>query len=187
MEFAELIKTPRVDNVVLHRPFYPAVEGTLCLTGHHLILSSRQDNTEELWLLHSNIDAIDKRFVGSLGTIIIKCKDFRIIQLDIPGMEECLNIASSIEALSTLDSVTLMYPFFYRPMFEVMEDGWHSFLPEQEFELYSSATSEWRLSYVNKEFAICPSYPPAVIVPSPSMMTLFGKWQPFDMGGASRY
>lgn len=26
-------------------------------------------------------------------------------------------------------------------------------------------TSEWRLSYVNKEFAICPSYPPAVIVP----------------------
>ncbi|XP_050008115.1 myotubularin-related protein 9 [Alexandromys fortis] len=165
MEFAELIKTPRVDNVVLHRPFYPAVEGTLCLTGHHLILSSRQDNTEELWLLHSNIDAIDKRFVGSLGTIIIKCKDFRIIQLDIPGMEECLNIASSIEALSTLDSVTLMYPFFYRPMFEVIEDGWHSFLPEQEFELYSSATSEWRLSYVNKEFAVCPSYPPIVIVP----------------------
>lgn len=61
MEFAELIKTPRVDNVVLHRPFHPAVEGTLCLTGHHLILSSRQDCSEELWLLHSNIDAIDKR------------------------------------------------------------------------------------------------------------------------------
>lgn len=37
------------------------------------------------------------RFVGSLGTIVIKCKDLRIIQLDIPGMEECLNIASSIE------------------------------------------------------------------------------------------
>lgn len=37
------------------------------------------------------------RFLGSVGTIIIKCKDLRIIQLDIPGMEECLNIASSIE------------------------------------------------------------------------------------------
>jgi len=37
------------------------------------------------------------RFVGSLGTIIVKCKDLRVIQLDIPGMEECLNIASSIE------------------------------------------------------------------------------------------
>uniref|UniRef100_A0A5F8HCL2 Myotubularin-related protein 9 n=1 Tax=Monodelphis domestica TaxID=13616 RepID=A0A5F8HCL2_MONDO len=166
MEFAELIKTPRVDNVVLHRPFYPAVEGTLCLTGHHLILSSRQDNTEELWLLHSNIDSIEKRFVGSLGTIIIKCKDLRIIQLDIPGMEECLNIASSIEALSTLDSITLMYPFFYRPMFEVVEDGWHMFLPEKEFELFSSVTNEWRLSYVNKDFTVCPSYPPIVTVPN---------------------
>ncbi|XP_064267647.1 myotubularin-related protein 9 [Passer domesticus] len=166
MEFAELIKTPRADNVVLHRPFHAAVEGTLCLTGHHLIFSSRrQDNAEELWLLHSNIDSIDKRFVGSLGTIVIKCKDLRIIQLDIPGMEECLNIASSIEALSTLDSITLMYPFFYRPMFEVVEDGWSSFLLEQEFELLSSVTNEWRLSCVNKEFSVCPSYPPVVIVP----------------------
>ncbi|KAM9239990.1 myotubularin-related protein 9 [Leptosomus discolor] len=166
MEFAELIKTPRADNVVLHRPFYLAVEGTLCLTGHHLIFSSRrQDNAEELWLLHSNIDSIEKRFVGSLGTIVIKCKDLRIIQLDIPGMEECLNIASSIEALSTLDSVTLMYPFFYRPMFEIIEDGWRSFLPDQEFELLSSVTDEWRLSCINKEFSVCASYPPVVIVP----------------------
>ncbi|XP_030345549.1 myotubularin-related protein 9 isoform X3 [Strigops habroptila] len=166
MEFAELIKTPRADNVVLHRPFYLAVEGTLCLTGHHLIFSSRRhDNAEELWLLHSNIDSIEKRFVGSLGTIVIKCKDLRIIQLDIPGMEECLNIASSIEALSTLDSVTLMYPFFYRPMFEIVEDGWRSFLPDQEFELLSSVTDEWRLSCINKDFSVCPSYPPVVIVP----------------------
>ncbi|KAK1795914.1 hypothetical protein P4O66_009024, partial [Electrophorus voltai] len=178
MEFAELIKTPRVDGVVLHRPFLPTVEGTLCLTGHHLILSSRQDNTEELWLLHANIDAIEKRhvaigycdlpktiFIGSLGTIIVKCKDLRIIQLDIPGMEECLNIANSIEALSTLDSISLMYPFFYRPMFEVIEDGWNLFSPEEAFKELESMTDEWRLSEVNKDFSICPSYPVLVTVP----------------------
>ncbi|KAM5164286.1 myotubularin-related protein 9 [Mantella aurantiaca] len=165
MEFAELIKTPRVDKVVLHRPFHPPVGGTLCLTGHHLILSSRQDNSEELWLLHSNIDSIEKRFVGSSGTITVKCKDLRIIQLEITGMDESINIASSIEALSTLDTIPLMYPFFYRPMFEVTEDGWHAFLPEQEFELLGSETDEWRLSYVNKDFGSCPSYPPIVIVP----------------------
>ncbi|NXG11855.1 MTMR9 protein, partial [Sakesphorus luctuosus] len=166
MEFAELIKTPRADNVVLHRPFHAAVEGTLCLTGHHLIFSSRsRDNAEELWLLHCNIDSSEKRFVGSLGTITIKCKDLRIIQLDIPGMEECLNVASSIEALSTLDSVTLMYPFFYRPMFELVEDGWCSFLPDKEFEQLSSVTDEWRLSCINRDFSVCPSYPAVVVVP----------------------
>nr|XP_046149095.1 myotubularin-related protein 9 isoform X1 [Oncorhynchus gorbuscha] len=165
MEFAELIKTPRVDGVVLRRPFLPTVEGTLCLTGHHLILSSRQDNTEELWLLHANIDAIEKRFVGSLGTIIVKCKDLRVIQLDIPGMEECLNIASSIEVLSTLDSVSLMYPVFYRPMFQVIEDGWKSFLPEDAFKDLESMTEEWRLTDVNKDYSVCSSYPPLVAVP----------------------
>ncbi|XP_056437309.1 myotubularin-related protein 9 isoform X1 [Gadus chalcogrammus] len=165
MEFAELIKTPRVDGVVLHRPFMPTVEGTLCLTGHHLILSSRQDNTEELWLLHSNIDSIEKRFLGSLGTIIVKCKDLRMIQLDIPGMEECLNIGSSIEALSTLDSVSLMYPYFYRPMFEVIEDGWNSFLPEDAFKDLEAMTDEWRLSEVNRDFRVCTTYPPLVAVP----------------------
>lgn len=43
------------------------------------------------------------RFVGSLGSIIVKCKDLRVIQLDIPGMEECLNIASSIEVKKVLN------------------------------------------------------------------------------------
>lgn len=33
-------------------------------------------------------------------------------------------------------------------MFEVIEDGWHSFLPEQEFELYSSAVSNLRELWV---------------------------------------
>lgn len=37
------------------------------------------------------------RFASSSGTITLKCKDLRVLQLEIPGMEECLNIASSIE------------------------------------------------------------------------------------------
>ncbi|KAF2979898.1 hypothetical protein EK904_009171 [Melospiza melodia maxima] len=50
-------------------------------------------------------------------------------------------------------------------MFKVLEDGWSSFLLEQEFEHLSSVTNEWRLSCVNKDFSVCPSYPPVVIVP----------------------
>lgn len=163
MEFVEFIKTPKVDNVVLHRSNYPPCEGTLCLTGHHLILSSRKTNSEELWLLHSSIDAIEKKFVGSVGFLTIKCKNFMVIQLDIPGMEECLNIASSIELLSNLDSVTLTYPFFYCPKFEILEDGWQAFLAENEFARLNG--DDWRLTFVNKNFQICPSYPPVLVVP----------------------
>ena len=51
MEFVEFIRTPMVDGVTLYRPNNMPVEGTLCVTGHHLILSSRKDNKEELWVI----------------------------------------------------------------------------------------------------------------------------------------
>lgn len=39
MEFAEIIEKPRVDGVVLLRPLTAPVEGSLAITGHHLIFS----------------------------------------------------------------------------------------------------------------------------------------------------
>jgi len=39
-----------VDNVILRRSLMPTIEGTLCITGHHLILSSRKEEAQELWV-----------------------------------------------------------------------------------------------------------------------------------------
>lgn len=50
MEFADLIKVTRVDNVILKRSFHEPLEGTLCITGHHLILSSRREDAQELFV-----------------------------------------------------------------------------------------------------------------------------------------
>lgn len=51
MEFIELIKTPKVDRVRLrNHGSKDGVEGTLCITGHHLLLSNRKDSTQELWV-----------------------------------------------------------------------------------------------------------------------------------------
>lgn len=165
MEFAEFIKTPQVDGVALCVPNQNSVEGTLCITGHHLILSSRQDREEELWLLHKCVDSVEKRLDGSVGTLTLKCKDFQIVKLQIPSIEECLNIAASIESLSNIDDITLTYPFFHRPSFPILEDGWHAFAPEAEFNhIQSHVGSEWRLSQVNKNYEVCPSYPQTVVV-----------------------
>jgi myotubularin-related protein 9 len=50
MEFAELILTPKLDGVIMHAPFNKPLDGTLCVTGHHIILSSRKEGVEELWV-----------------------------------------------------------------------------------------------------------------------------------------
>ncbi|KAM6296080.1 LOW QUALITY PROTEIN: myotubularin-related protein 9-like [Aegotheles albertisi] len=256
MEFSELIKTATVENVLLSCAGQPLVKGTLCITSHHLLLSScpggdAQPGTVELWLLIRNVDAVEKRWVcpmagptlpsssvtpalagevphcspgrawpphpwspilplprgprrgmlsvqaltsssppclsvqnvgwyqpprtngslrdsrlaGSSGTITLRCKDLKVLQLEIPGMEECLNIASSIEALSSVDSVMMMYPFFYRPQSLKLEEGWHQLPLERYFHHISSQSRQWRLSAVNRDFSTCPSYPPAAIVP----------------------
>lgn len=167
MEFAELILIPKLDGVVMHWPFQKPVDGTLCITGHHLILSTRKESVEELWLLHHNVDAVERRISGMQGgSLIIKCKDFRIIQLDISNPDKFLKVATTVENLSSLDEPTKLYPFFYRPMFPILEDGWTAFRPETEYsQLVTSQADEWRISYINKDFSVCATYPSAVVVP----------------------
>lgn len=54
------------------------------------------------------------------------------------------------------DEPTKLYPFFYRPMFAILEDGWTAFRPETEYsQLVTSQADVWRISYVNKDFSVC--------------------------------
>ena len=48
MEFTELIRTAKVDNVVLQIPNKLKMTGTLCLTSHHIIFADRSNKNEEL-------------------------------------------------------------------------------------------------------------------------------------------
>lgn len=56
MDFCDFIKTPKINNVTLHRKLKPPICGTLCLTFSHVIVSSRKkdeegnSDDEELWV-----------------------------------------------------------------------------------------------------------------------------------------
>ena len=50
MEFAEFIKINKLDRVVVTQPFKDPVEGSVCITGHHFIFSSRREVNDELWV-----------------------------------------------------------------------------------------------------------------------------------------
>lgn len=66
---------------------------------------------------------------------------------------------------------TLQYPFFYRPqttnnVMVQVEDGWTAFAPVSEWSrLLAAHGDEWRISYLNRDYKVCNSYPSAVIVP----------------------
>ena len=72
---------------------------------------------------------------------------------------------SSNEIVPPSEDQTLFYPFFYQPATSSLEDGWTAFRPEVEFSQLVQPHDDWRLSYVNQEFTVCPTYPAAVVVP----------------------
>lgn len=165
MEFVEYIKSPRIDEVSLKRRGRVYLEGTLCVTGHHLIFSSRTDHKDELILLHSAVEHVEKKARGQHGTLTICCKNFDLVKLKFNNIEEALNVASSIEVLSTIENTNLRYPFFYRHLRVIEEDGWDLFSTEIEFSKLCAITQGWRISHVNSNYELCPSYPASVIVP----------------------
>ncbi|XP_053560794.1 myotubularin-related protein 9-like isoform X1 [Bombina bombina] len=189
MELSDHIQTSQVENVRVTCPLMPPITGTLCVSSHHLLLSALPEGDEdhdgerlELWLLHRAVDSVEKsvqnivRFrskeivegsegkTGS-GSITLKCKDLRVIQLEIPSMEATLNIARSVQALSSLDSISLAYPFFFRPQRHRLGEGWPRDTTENFFLKIKAETDSWRISHINLDFKVCPSYPPTVIVP----------------------
>lgn len=225
------------------------LEGTLVLTGHHMLLSSNNGDNEEIWLLHSNIDVVDLRGpgiatsnatqgpstpssnrsqsaasrIGAMASLVatqynninnainnnnasinngdtplffpdspvsmamshatsmassasvppsyhlfIRCKNLQCIRLSFQNLIEAQKVYETLRRLSSLPKSRshLLYPFFYRPAFDIVEDGWCIFDLESEYNrLVLSLTDTWRISTVNAKFDVCPSYPPLVLVP----------------------
>ncbi|KAF5269257.1 hypothetical protein FQR65_LT02558 [Abscondita terminalis] len=169
MEFSELITIPKLDGVILHNAFHEPVDAMLCITSHHLILSSRKEDDQEIWLLHQSVDVVEKKLNNNNsypngGSLILKCKDLQIIQLDIGNADDLQSVYYSLDRLSNLENPSLLYPFFYRPMYNILEDGHNLFTPEIEFSKLL-ASEEWRISAVNKDYSVCSTYGATLVVP----------------------
>lgn len=98
------------------------------------------------------------------GSITIKCKDLKIIVLQISTPQDFLNVVNSIELLSTIKDIRSTYPFFYRPNFNILEDGYSIFSTELEYAKLL-AGDDWRITLVNQNYTVCPTYGAKLVVP----------------------
>jgi len=100
------------------------------------------------------VDVVERRYNSSGGVIVLKCKNFKIIHLYISGLEAFNNVADSLECLSNIDDLRLLYPFYFPVDFDVVEDGWYAFQIEKEFSKIIMHSDDWRISYANKGFHV---------------------------------
>uniref|UniRef100_A0A2K6GMD2 Myotubularin related protein 7 n=1 Tax=Propithecus coquereli TaxID=379532 RepID=A0A2K6GMD2_PROCO len=100
----EHIRTPKVENVRLVDRVSPkkAALGTLYLTATHVIfVENTPDTRKETWILHSQISTIEKQATTATGCpLLIRCKNFQIIQLIIPQERDCHDVYISLIRLA---------------------------------------------------------------------------------------
>ncbi|XP_041828840.1 myotubularin-related protein 9 isoform X3 [Melanotaenia boesemani] len=95
----------------------------------------------------------------------------------------CVFSSLTYQTLSCLDNVPEMYPFFHRPTDLSLESQWGLSTPEIHFSQMKELHKRWRLSSVNRDYLVCPSYPPAVIVPNTVDDDTLKKVAKFRQGG----
>ena len=134
MEFMDLIETPRVNQIKYGRQVFNEEqgqmsvqfsEGSLCLTSHHLLLTS-SDRSQEIWIMHSIIDSIENTSNTSNAAntntntngkdnkfqLIIKCKDFQMFIIEFSVLSQCMSVFKSLDALSNISKSCFCFDFF---------------------------------------------------------------------------
>lgn len=115
----EHIRTPKVENVRLvdRVSCKKAALGTLYLTATHVIfVENAPDTRKETWILHSQISTIEKQATTATGCpLLIRCKNFQIVQLVIPQERDCHDVYISLIRLARPVKYEELYCFSFNP------------------------------------------------------------------------
>lgn len=105
--------------------------------------------------------------------IRVFCKDFTYYSFDFSGDSLCMEVYLKLSKLVLVPRETLsilsFYAFDYKPnMLEAKLDssGWQLYSAEREYARQNLDQGTWRISKVNDKYALCPSYPEAIVVPA---------------------
>ncbi|KAM3937216.1 phosphatidylinositol-3-phosphate phosphatase MTMR7 isoform 2-T2 [Leptodactylus fuscus] len=174
----EHIRLPKVENVRLldrissRKP----VLGTLYLTATHVIFVENISETrKETWILHSLISAIEKQATTASGCpLLLRCKNFQIIQLIIPQERDCHDIYISLARLSRPVKYEELYCFSFNPKLDKAEreEGWKIIDLKDEYIRMGVPKSLWQLSDVNRDYRVCDTYPTDLYVPKPASVPI---------------
>ncbi|GAB0188498.1 myotubularin-related protein 7 [Grus japonensis] len=119
-------------------------------------------------VLHSQISSIEKQATTATGCpLLIRCKNFQIIQLVIPQERDCHDVYISLIRLARPVKYEELYCFSFNPKLdkEEREQGWKLVNLHEEYNRMGIPNNYWQISDVNRDYGVCDSYPTEVYVP----------------------
>ncbi|CAH8642547.1 unnamed protein product [Schistosoma rodhaini] len=156
---------------------------------HHLRFQLRDS---DVIIMYRAIDGFrlyesptERRFTPSIltgYTIVLYTKDFHIYELTVNSLSVARSLEQLFEAVSSIDDVTLLYPFAYKSnqsslLPVITTTDW----PNNIKELLS--VGSWRISQLNDNYSLCNSYPKTFIVPVKCDDQMIAESSRFRQGG----
>jgi len=100
--------------------------------------------------------------------ICLKCKDFREVVFALDTREDRhVKFHEALLKRAFPSNVKELFAFSFRPPWEKVAQRWSLYDPLEEFQRQGvlNPCSQWRLSRVNEDFSLCPTYPKMLVVP----------------------
>ncbi|KAM3865052.1 myotubularin-related protein 7b [Diretmus argenteus] len=168
----EHIRTPKVENVrLLDRSSgqRKVSVGTLYLSATHTIFVENSPETrKETWVLHSMVSNVERPPTTPTGSqLILRCKDFRMIQLLIPQERDCLDVHASLARLSRPEKYSELYCLSFNPNVnkEEREESWRFIDVMADYRRMGVPNNLWVTTAANSEYRVCDTYPSELFVP----------------------
>ncbi|XP_023489700.1 phosphatidylinositol-3,5-bisphosphate 3-phosphatase MTMR8 isoform X2 [Equus przewalskii] len=115
-----------------------------------------------------HIDTVEKLPITSLGCpLILHCKNFRVAHFVLDSDVVCHEVYISLLKLSQPALPEDLYAFSYNPKSskEMRENGWKMIDPISDFGRMGIPNRYWTITDANKNYEICSTYPPEIVVP----------------------
>ncbi|XP_049683592.1 myotubularin-related protein 8 isoform X3 [Accipiter gentilis] len=99
--------------------------------------------------------------------LLIHCKNFHVAHFVIGQERDCHEVYTSLLKLSQPAKPEELYAFSYNPKMskENRETGWKLIDLKVDYQRMGIPNDYWEITDVNKDYEICNTYPPEIVVP----------------------
>lgn len=146
-------------------------DGYLFVTNAHLIFGKRMrffvDYSAQIPL--GSISRLEKVNSSEKVYLDVACKDMRSIRFDFCGPEAKDNrkaIYWHVLSLAFPKHLHQLFAFHHRPKDVAMGAGWSNYSLETEFKRMNVSSQLWRISDINADYSLSPTYPARLGVPA---------------------
>jgi len=156
------------------------LRGSFVATNYRLYFLRRR--TKEIWQLdpmtHVPLGEIDRievkenrsyRKKGPAVWLELGCKGARVVRFGFKGERTCESARALISEFTFGNGkLELSFAFSYKLDIKMPAslDGWNLYDAKKDYHRLNVEDKEWRISDVNKEYKLCPTYPRYLVVPS---------------------